>query len=175
MGFPANPMSNSSAKSNFAIAHQEITQYLSKQADLIAPEPKRTIPQRKACYHNKNRIRRRDVQVWVFRRTGLNTTAEVKRYLKKLGHCGDGRLTTFWLNVNLNHAGAIAQLVKSDEAAIATPTIKVGNLVEPIEYTARTVHWQAWSPFQVMEVIGTEAKLDMIKKLIPLSQLKLVS
>ena len=75
----------STATDSFAIAQTKVNCYLSPQADKIAPEPKRLITQRKAKYHDKSRTRRKEVQAWVFRRTGLSTTAQIKAALKKLG------------------------------------------------------------------------------------------
>lgn len=170
---------NFNSANAFAIAQDQFNQHIEAQSALIAPEPKRQITQRKARYHDRNRIRLRDAKAWVYRRTGLSTTPEVKYYLSKLGIHRDFRLVAAWVDTNINWCEEIAALVKTELtsriAAITTSIIKVGNLVEPIEYTARTIHWQIWSPFQVMDVIGTEAKLDMVEKLIPLSQLQLVS
>lgn len=173
-------MTNFNSASAFAIAQGEITQYLSEKVDQIAPEkPLVKITQRKAKLHDKNRTRRKDVQQWVFRRTGLNTTGEVKRYLKKLGRKGDGRLTAFWIDTNINYADAIADLVKAErtslKSAIADSGFEVGNRVSMKEYGAKIMHWERWSPFTIMEIVSGKAKLDMVGELVSLDRLQLVS
>ena len=169
-----------SKKDDFAIAQDEVNAHLQQQSDQIAPEkPLVKITQRKARLHDKTRIRRKDVQQWVFRRTGLSNTKEVKRYLKKLGRSGDGRLTAFWIDLNVNYAEAIADLVKaertSSKSVITDFGFKVGDRVDLLQYDAKIMHWEQWSPFAIMAIVNGEAKLDMVESLIPLDQLQLVS
>lgn len=176
----------------FAIAQNEVDRYLQQQADQVAPEPKRPITQRKARYHDKNRTRRKDVQAWVYRRTGLTVTAQVKAALKKLGKRFDLRLTTAWIDINLSYADAIAALVKTDginesaiadyplvevinESAIADCKFKVGDRVNLLEYGAKIAHWEQWSPFSILELADGIAKLELISSLVPVSQLQLAS
>ncbi len=169
-------MNNFNSASSIAIANLEINQYLTEQADAIALLTKRTVTQRKARYHDKTRIRRKDVQAWVFRRTGLSNTKEVKYYLKKLGHSGDARLTSFWVNVNLNYAESIADLVKTKlEEAKATSEFKVGDRVTLIEYSARLAHLESWSPFSVLAIADGIAKLELISFPVPVDQLQFAS
>ncbi len=158
---------NTSKFDSQAIAQDNLQQYLTSQANQIAPEkPLVKITQRRAKYHDRMRTRRKDAQAWVFRRTGLSSTAEIKYYLKKLGHTGDGRLTSFWINVNLNYADAIAAIVQTNsielEVAFASSSFKVGDRVTLIEYSARLAHLESWSPFSVLAIADGIAKLELI-------------
>ncbi len=176
---------NLSSNNSFAIALDQVFVHLQKQSDLIPPEkPLVKITQRKAKYHDKTRTRRKDVQAWVFRRTGLNTTNEVKRYLLKLGQSRDFRLSAAWIDTNINYADAIAALVKAelqcDSASalaelrgFASPVLKVGDRVSLIEYTARLAHLESWSPFLILEVADGKAKLELISFPVPVDKLQL--
>lgn len=171
-------MTNFTSASAFAIVQTDINRYLPEQAaksatgnppreelrDLIAPEPRRTITQRKAKYHDKLRTKRKDVQAWVLRRTGMSSTAEIKAALKKLGKKLDLRLTSAWIEVNLNWCDRIQG-----------SNYKVGDRVAPIEYTARTAYAEVWSPHYILDVVDGEAVLDMLTFRVPLSNLRKVS
>lgn len=178
-GSPVTYMINYNCNDGFAIAQSEVNAHLQQQADQVAPEPKRLITQRKAKLNDKNRTRRRDVQQWVFRRTGLTTTKQVKHYLKKLGHEGDGRLTSFWVNVNLNYADEVAQLVKSEAllplSAIADSSFKVGNRVNLLEYPPRFAHLESMAPFVIGAIADGKAALDFCNFYVDLGNLQLVS
>lgn len=173
-------MSNFNSASAFAIAQTEVNAHLQQQVERIAPEPKRQVTQRKAHYHDKSRTRKKDIQFWVFRRTGLSTTKQVKHYLKKLGHKGDGRLTSFWLNVNLNYALQIAVLVKADwhlePVTIATTIFKKGDRVLILEYPPRLAHLESMAPYVVRDIVEPgKAALDFCNFLVDLNNLQLVS
>ena len=152
---------------SFAIAQLETNQHIEQQADKIAPEPKRFITQRKANYHDKSRTRRKDVQAWVFRRTGLSTTAQVKAALKKLGIRRDLRLTSAWIDINLNYCNALAPQ--------SLDLFQKGDRVSLIEYSARIAYLEAWSPFSIMAIEGELATLELISFPIPLANLQLAS
>lgn len=173
-------MNDFSSTSAFAIANDEIDKYLEAKHEKIAPETQThiKITQRRAKYHDRTRTRRKDVQAWVFCRTGLSTTAEVKRYLLKLGQRRDLRLTAAWVDINLNYADAIAALVKAEvqcDRSFASPAFKVGDRVSLIEYTARLAHLESWSPFSILEVAEGIAKLELISFPVPVDQLQIVS
>lgn len=153
---------------NFTIAQSQLNQYIQEQADSIAPEPKPVhVPQRKARYSDRTRVRRRDVQGWVFHRTGAKDTAQIKAALKKLGKKLDLRLSAAWLEINFNLVETIAHLIKCDRISI-----KVGDRVEITEYSARLAYLEAWSPFVVRAISGTDALLEWVEVPIPLNQLE---
>lgn len=128
------------------------------QANLVAPEPKPAhVPQRKARYSDRRRVRRQDVRGWVLHRTGAASTQEISAALKKLGKKLDLRLTAAWMEINLNWVDAIAQLIKSDRALEL-----VGKKVTFREYPARLAYLEAWSPFEVLAVDGEMAKLELL-------------
>ncbi len=152
---------------SFAIAQLEINQHIEQQADKIAPEPKRFITQRKAKYHDKSRTRLKDVQAWIFRRTGLSTTAQVKAALKKLGIRRDLRLTSAWIDINLNYCNALAPK--------SLDLFQKGDRVMLIKYSARIAYLQAWSPFSIMAIEDGLAMLELISFPVPLANLQLAS
>ncbi len=152
---------------SFAIAQLETNQHIEQQADKIAPEPKRLITQRKAKYHDKSRTRRKDVQAWVFHRTGLSTTAQVKAALKKLGIRRDLRLTSAWIDINLNYCNALAPK--------SLDLFQKGDRVTLTEYSARIAYLEAWSPFSIMAIEGGLATLELISFPVPLANLQLAS
>lgn len=151
---------------SFAIAQVEIDRYIEQQSQKVAPE-KRSVTQRKAKYHDKSRTRRKEVQAWVFRRTGLSTTAQVKAALKKLGIRRDLRLTSAWIDINLNYCNALAP--KSPDL------FQKGDRVTLTEYPARIAYLEAWSPFSIIAIEGELATLELMSFPIPLAHLQLVS
>jgi hypothetical protein len=157
----------STVTDSFAIAQIEVDCCLSQQADKIAPEPKRLITQRKAKYHDKFRTRRKEVQAWVFRRTGLSTTAQVKAALKKLGIRRDLRLTSAWIDLNLNYCNALAPR--------GCNLFQKGDRVTLTEYSARIAYLEPWSPFSIIAIEGGLATLELMSFPVPLANLQLVS
>jgi hypothetical protein len=157
----------STVTDSFAIAQIKVNCYLSPQADKIVPEPKRLITQRKAKYHDKSRTRRKEVQAWVFRRTGLSTTAQVKAALKKLGIHRDLRLTSAWIDININYCNALAPQSRD--------LFQKGDRLTLIEYSARIAYLEAWSPFSIIAIEGGLAKLELMSFPVPIANLQLVS
>ncbi|MGL4619131.1 MAG: hypothetical protein ACRCZS_08745 [Chroococcidiopsis sp.] len=150
------------------IATKEAYRYLEAQANLIAPEPKPAhVPQRKARYSDRTRVRRQDVRGWVLHRTGAQNTQEIKAALKKLGRKLDLRLSAAWMEINLNLVDAIAQVIKQDRAQSL-----VGKKVTIREYSARLAYLEAWSPFVVRAISGTDALLEWVEVPIPLNHLE---
>lgn len=158
---------NLNLTNGFAIAQTDVSCYLSPQADKIAPVPKRLITQRKAKYHDKSRTRRKEVQAWVFRRTGLSTTAQVKAALKKLGIRRDLRLTSAWIDIKFNYCNALAPQSRD--------LFQKGDRVTLTEYSARLAYLEAWSPFSIIAIEGGLAKLELMSSPVPIANLQLVS
>lgn len=151
-------MNNINAFDNRVIAQTELDQYIKSQALDIAPSAKPLhVPQRKARYSDRTRIRRRDVQGWVFHRTGARTTAEIKAALNSLGKKLDLRLSAAWLEINMNLVDAIAHIIKRLRISI-----KVGDLVEITQYPANLVHIHTLAPFVVRAIENGKALLDWV-------------
>lgn len=87
------------AKLNEVIPQTDVLKNLETQVSRIALELKHFLtPQRKAKLHDKQRIRLKGAKSsWALRRSGCNSTAEIKQYLKILGKKLDLRLTSAWV------------------------------------------------------------------------------
>jgi hypothetical protein len=82
-----------------AIATAELYSHLEQQVNSVAPEPIRVrIPQRKAKYHDKTRIRFANIKAIALRDCKCSNTVEMKRRLKILGINLDLRYAL--LNIN---------------------------------------------------------------------------
>lgn len=149
-------------------------------AQAIAAELK--IPQRRARYHDKSRVRLADVKGWVLARTGLNNSKEVGRALKKLGIKIDLRLTVSWVYINLY---LVYEIEAPTKARRSLPELEkashnellVGSRVNLINLPARLAYLEAMSPFNIREVAPdrTKAFLDYVSVPIALENLQLVS
>ncbi|KJH73022.1 hypothetical protein [Aliterella atlantica] len=141
-------MDNINALNSFAIAQISLDLYLPQQVEAIASQAKvgTRIPQRKANYSDKTRIRFKDAQGMVFRRTGLKTSSEVKKYLKVLKISLDLRLTSAWREINLNLVEKIVALITN------CPLFKVGDRVYSLEYSPSQIRLEPWSPFVVRAI-----------------------
>lgn len=71
------------------------------------------------------------------------------------------------MEINLNLVDAIAHLIKCDRAQSL-----VGKKVTIREYSARLAYLEAWSPFVVRAISGTNALLEWVEVPIPLNQLE---
>lgn len=155
---------NSTQFNEFAIAQSEVLEYLD-QVSSIALEPKHFLtPQRKAKLHDKQRIRLKDAKSWALRRSGCNSTAEIKKYLKILGKKLDLRLTSAWVAVNKEFADAIKQIKLAK-------TFSVGDKVEWTGYRPIDAHICAWFPLVITAIIDGKAQLDIWANLVPLDEL----
>lgn len=133
-------MDNINALNSFAIAQISLERYL---IEAIASQAKigTRIPQRKANYSDKTRIRFKDAQARVFRRTGLKTSSEVKKYLKALKISLDLRLTSAWREINLNLVEKIVALMAN------SPLLEVGDRLHLLEDSPRQIRLEPWLPF----------------------------
>lgn len=103
---------NFSVKCVQAIAPNQVYGDLESQVYLFAFDKKQvSTPQRKARYSDKHRIRLKDAKSWALRRSGCSNTAEIKKYLNILGKKLDLRLTSAWVAIYKELAGAIKTLV----------------------------------------------------------------
>ena len=149
-----------------AIATQELVAYLEKQVEAVAPEisPWFKVPQRKARYNDKNRIRFKEAKEWALTHSGCSSTKEIKHYLKILGKRYDLRYTSSWVSLRVECADAIKQL--KDEVKF-----EVGDRVEIKTYHSTIVHLESWSPFFITEIANGKAMLDCANFFVPLSNL----
>ena len=150
---------------NEVIAQTEFVTYLEQKVSQIAPEPRQIqTPQRKARYNDKQRIRFKDAKSWALRRSGCVNTAEVKKYLKILGHKLDLRLTSAWVAVNKEFADAIKQIKLAE-------TFSVGDKVEWTGYRPIDAHICTWFPLVITAIVDGKAQLDMWANPVPLDEL----
>lgn len=111
-------------------ATAELHFYLEQQVNRIAPEPiKVRIPQRKAKYHDKTRVRFADIKRIALRDCKCVDTSEIKRRLKLLGVKLDLRLTSAWIALawELQHALAVIPPLKT---VMLTNTERLEQAVE---------------------------------------------
>lgn len=169
---------NSTQFDEFAIAQAEFVTPNKQQVNQIAPEPHRDLgnspltqtlgqiqtPQRKAKLHDKQRIRLKDAKSWALRRSGCNSTAEIKKYLKILGKKLDLRLTSAWVAVNKEFADSIKQIKLAE-------TFSIGDKVEWTGYRPIDAHICAWFPLVITAIIDGKAQLDMWANPVPLDEL----
>ncbi|HCF26735.1 MAG TPA: hypothetical protein DEV81_05900 [Cyanobacteria bacterium UBA11049] len=83
------------------------------QSQNATNKPLRTI-QRKAKYHDKNRIRYQEMKKMALRSCGCTSSKEVKKYLQRLGYNLDLRLTAAWMGIFRELAPQIEQLKIAD-------------------------------------------------------------
>lgn len=162
-------MYNISAIDETAIAQKEFEQHIEVQAQKIASLK---IPQHRAKYHDKNRVKLADVKGWVFARTGLKCSKQVRSALKKLGIKIDLRLTVSWIYINLRLVYDIAVFQKS---AVTTNAFQVGNWVEIVNCPPNLVHILWMSTFRVRENGVASCLLDGVSTAIAIENLQLVS
>jgi hypothetical protein len=130
--------------------------------------------QQKARYNDKYRVRRADIKAIALRECKCADTAEMKRRLKILGVKLDLRLTSAWI--------AIVWELQNDLLALAEKRLDIEDFSEekkacPIKVGDR-VFWknapayiESWGALQVLAIRGDLADLELIERLVPLSEL----
>lgn len=104
----------------------ELNYWQEKQVSEIVPPIVITIPQRRAQYHCKDRLRWVDAKRMALSATGCVDTAEVKKWLKVLGvHYLSLRMTSAWVAVRCD----LATKIKIARNKIASSESKVVDLV----------------------------------------------
>lgn len=172
---------NSTQFDEFAIAQTEFVTYLEQKVSQIAPAPRQIqTPQRKARYNDKQRIRFKDAKSWALRLSGCNSTAEIKKYLKILGHKLDLRLTSAWVAVNKEFADSIKQLKLAETFSIGDKVewsrqVISGQILCPEKpgsgYRPIDAHICTWFPLLITAIIDGKAQLDMWANPVPLDEL----
>ena len=93
------------------IATESLYCYLEQQVQEVAPEPVTfSLVKRKARYHDKSRIRLKDIKAEALRNCGCNSSAEIKQCLKALNVKLDLRYTCSWITLARQLCDAIASV-----------------------------------------------------------------
>ena len=133
-------------------------------------------PQRKADPKDKNRPKRRDLKEIVLKKTGCNSTPEIKKYLIMLGFCLDLRLTSAWKAVRdeiINEINAI-KAVTSVLAPSPPPThpFKRGDRVRllpghpyfaPDREGGELIVWDVEGDEVILEYFGTRVNVKYLE------------
>ena len=102
-----------------SIATAELYCYLEHEVQEVAPEPVTfSLVKRKARYHDKSRIRLKDIKAEALRNCGCNSSAEIKQCLLALKVKLDLRYSCSWI--------AIARQLR-DEIASVRLTLKISD------------------------------------------------
>jgi hypothetical protein len=165
-----------------SIATAEAYCYLEEQVQEIAPEPItiRTA-KRKARYHDKSRIRLKDIKAEALLKCGCKSSAEIKQCLKALKLKMDLRYTCSWSAIAKELHSAIAavkriiDLTAGKDKQPHLPEIKVGNKVNWEYVDPRLCYLEQWFPLEVLSIANGEAQLELLSRLVPVSQLTLVT
>jgi hypothetical protein len=132
--------------------------------------------QRKANYNDKYRIRLCEKKKSALQKCRCVDTAEVKRKLKLLGIKLDLRLTTAWIAIEKELSEEIAALAMfpleetSNRARELdrSSNIKVG---ERVFWKNAPAFVELWGALEVLAISGEIAKLELLERAIPLSEL----
>lgn len=165
-----------------SIATAEAYCYLEEQVQQIAPEPItiRTV-KRKARYHDKSRIRLKDIKAEALLKCGCKSSAEIKRCLKALKLKIDLRYTCSWGAIAKELHSAIAavkriiDLTEGKDNKPPLPEIKVGDRVRWNYQEPMLCYLEQWFPVEVLLIVNGEAQLELFSRLVPVSQLTLVT
>ncbi len=163
-----------------SIATESLYCYLEEQVQKVAPEPitVRTV-KRKARYHDKSRIRLKDIKAEALRKCGCNSSAEIKQCLKALNVNLDLRYTCSWIVVARQLCDAIASVQPTVTLKISDrkpkkppqPEIKVGDRV-PWDYQEPMLcYLEQWFPLEVLAIANGEAQLELLSHLVLLQKL----
>lgn len=167
-----------------AIATKELYSYLEQQVQAFALfSIKVKTPQRKANYHDKTRLRRKDLQEIAFSQCGWKSTANVKKYLKVLGVKLDLRLTSAWdalvfelkpqideACLRMNNSSAKCRAAKAIVDAPEPPHFQIGDQVNIIDCPANLYFL---SPFKIYFIESDMAQLEYVAFPVPLDNLEL--
>ena len=141
-----------------------------------APEPVTfSLVKRKARYHDKSRIRLKDIKAEALRNCGCNSSAEIKQCLKALNVKLDLRYTCSWITLARQLCDAIASvrltLKISDRKPKKPllPEIKVGDRVRWDYQEPMLCYLEQWFPLEVLSIANGEAQLELLSRLVPVS------
>ena len=164
------------------IATSEAYCYLKEQVQQIAPEPATfSLIKRKARYHDKSRVRLKDIKAEALRKCGCNSSAEIKQCLLALKVKLDLRYSCSWIAIARQLCDAIASvrltLKISDRKPKKPPLpeIKVGDRVRWDYQEPMLCYLEQWFPLEVLAIANGEAQLELLSRLVPVSQLTLVT
>ncbi len=162
------------------IATAQLLDYLENQVQQVAPEPVTVnMVKRKARYHDKSRIRLKDIKAEALRKCGCNSSAEIKQCLLALKVKLDLRYSCSWIAIARQLCNAIAKvrltLKISDRKPkkAPLPEIKVGARVRWDYQEPMLCYLEQWFPLEVLAIANGEAQLELLSRLVPVSQLVL--
>lgn len=123
--------------------------------------------QRKANYHDKTRIRLREIKFTVLKNCQCADSAEMKRRLKLLGIKLDLRLTTAWI--------AIERELFEEIAALAIECVTRAKIVkgDRVWWKNAPAFVESWGALEVLKICGEMADLELLEPLVPLDELEL--
>lgn len=171
-----------STLSDPSIATAEAYCYLEAQVQQVAPEPVTfSLIKRKARYHDKSRIRLKDIKAEAIRKCGCTSSAEIKQCLLALKVKLDLRYTCSWITIARQLCDAIASvrqtidLSDQEDKKPPLPEIKVGDRVRWDYQEPMLCYLEQWFPLEVLSIANGEAQLELLSRLVPVSQLTLVT
>ena len=169
-----------STLSDPSIATSEAYCYLEEQVQEVAPEPVTVnMVKRKARYHDKSRIRLKDIKAEALRKCGCNSSVEIKQCLLALKIKLDLRYTCSWVTVARQLCDRVAEVRRSidlterGDKKPPLPEIKVGDRVRWDYQEPMLCYLEQWFPLEVLSIVNGEAQLELLSRLVPVSQLAL--
>ena len=169
-----------STVSTQSIATTKLLDSLDHQVKQVAPEPVTVnMVKRKARYHDKSRIRLKDIKAEALLKCGCNSSAEIKQCLQALKIKLDLRYSCSWIAIARQLCNAIASvrltLKISDRKPKKPPLpeIKVGDRVRWDYQEPMLCYLEQWFPLEVLSIVNGEAQLELLSRLVPVSQLAL--
>lgn len=142
-----------------AIATAELYSHLEQQVNSAAPEPIRVrIPQRKAKYHDKTRVRLANIKAIALRDCKCSGTAEMKRRLRILGISLDLRLTAAWIAIGWELQDRIKailplKLVLPTNEELLELAVSKGAIADWTEHEEGSLYWIWRTPEHERELV----------------------
>ena len=166
-----------------SIATESLYCYLEQQVQQVAPFPPEPITvnmvKRKARYHDKSRVRLKDIKAEALRKCGCNSSVEIKQCLLALKIKLDLRYTCSWVTVARQLCDRVAEVRRSidlterGDKKPPLPEIKVGDRVRWDYQEPMLCYLEQWFPLEVLSIVNGEAQLELLSRLVPVSQLAL--
>ncbi len=123
------------------------------------------------------RVRLKDIKAEALRKSGCNSSALILQCLKALKVKLDLRYTCTWLVVARQMCNAIASvrrtidLTDRGDKKPPLPEIKVGDRVRWDYQEPMLCYLEQWFPLEVLSIANGEAQLELLSRLVPVSQL----
>lgn len=136
------------------------------------------IPQRRANYHDKGRIRLARIKEIAFKECGWENSANVKKYLKVLGWKIDLRLTISWVTLVYelkHHVDAAKTIVDTQQPTVVKTDNHQFKVGDKVLWASCLSSLECMSPFTVRAVEKDCAYLDWVGTPVPLSELSIAA